>query len=239
MIFALMQFAAAIFLGCAVLLLMAFAIGFGARRKRRVSTFERVTSLLESDAAQISAVPGLAENLSVNTGSRQASKIYGLTPSDPIRVNGPIGELTYISRLSNRQGHGFVGHRLGSIRGLDVFEVVSTDGQEWLILWFDMYWDTKDVFGPPYLQLASAQDPWPDGGAPGLSATNSYMENFPINCWSELIVSAMKLLGFPAVKPIVKLLDQAKISRPLEHRKLLQKVLLTLGKEDLASDLWE
>jgi len=199
-----MQFASAIFFGCAVLLLAAIAIGAGVRRRRLASTFERIVNLLESDAAQISAIPGLAENLSVNTLSRQTSKIYGLTPSDPIRVNGPIGELTYISRLSNRQGHGFIGHRLGSKRGLDAFEVVSADGQEWLILWFDMYWDAKDLFSPLDLRLTSARDPWPDGGVPGLSATSSYIESFPINCSSELIVSTSKLLGFPAVKPIVK-----------------------------------
>ena len=37
---------------------------------------------------------------------------YGESPKNPIRVNGVIGELAYISRLADEEDHiDFIGHR--------------------------------------------------------------------------------------------------------------------------------
>ena len=74
-----------------------------------------------------------------------ATGAFGRSVTNPIPVNGPIGEIKYLNRLKNRYGVGFLFHRLGPIEStvteklLDAFEVVSIDGGVWDILYFDMY----------------------------------------------------------------------------------------------------
>lgn len=98
--------------------------------------FEKMSKLLRDEEMQVAIIinPWLKKHLKSNTKERSIGDFYGVTMNDPIRANGPIGEIIYISRLVNKQGKGFIGHRLGSISGLDVFEVVSTDFQDWKIL---------------------------------------------------------------------------------------------------------
>ena len=228
------------------LLLLAF-IAFGAllalymldQRRQQVlirESLERVYHLLIDEEAQINAVPGLMPYLKHNADTRHFSEDYGVDPRDPIRVNGPIGELVYISRLTNERGSGFIGHRLGSIRGLDVFEVVSTDFNDWFILWFDMYWSAKDLHAPSGLRLSKPSEPWPDGGAPGLSATNRFVAKFPDEYWPEILVSTKEHLGFPIVKPFLKLLNSRSAERPSEHSRLLQDVVVMFRAQGIGSD---
>ena len=41
-------------------------------------------------------------------------------------------EVAYISRLADEEDHiDFIGHRLGSLNGDDIYEVVSRDGHDW------------------------------------------------------------------------------------------------------------
>lgn len=228
------------------LLLLAF-VAFGAllavymlhQRRQKVlikGSLERVYHLLTDEEAQITAVPGLMPYLKHNADPRHFSEDYGVDPRDPIRANGPIGELVYISRLTNERGSGFIGHRLGSIRGLDVFEVVSTDFNDWLILWFDMYWSAKDLHAPAGLRLNKPSEPWPDGGAPGLSATNRFVAKFPCEHWSEILVSTKEHLGFPSVKPFLKSLNGRSAARPSKHARLLQDVVVMFRAQGISSD---
>lgn len=71
---------------------------------------------------------------------------FGQEVTNPIPVNGPLGEIKYVGRLgTKKKGIGYIFHRLGSITmatlqgPVDVFEVVSTDGKEWDVLYIHMY----------------------------------------------------------------------------------------------------
>jgi hypothetical protein len=64
---------------------------------------------------------------------------FGFTESNPIPVNGSLGELTYLSRLETAQGERILYHRVGSIGKIDAFECVTFSGSEWFILFLDMY----------------------------------------------------------------------------------------------------
>jgi len=152
--------------------------------------------VLVDETAQNTCYQGLAKHFKVNARYGDVSKLYGLSPTDPIRANGPIGEVVCISRLIAASGCGFVGHRLGSIKGLDVYEVASTDFSEWFILWFDMYWLTRDRVAPAGLRLSDHVDPWLDGGAPGISAINRFLSTFPDGIWEGLLSSTGKMIGF-------------------------------------------
>lgn len=229
------------------LLLFAF-VAFGAllavynmlaKRRQKVlieGSLEIFYQLLTNEEAQITAFPDLIPHLKRNADLRHFSEDYGVDPRDPIRANGPIGELVYISRLTNERGSGFIGHRLGSIRGLDVFEVVSTDFNDWLILWFDMYWSAKDLHAPSDLRLSKPSEPWPDGGAPGLSATNRFVAKFPDEYWPEILISTKEHLGFPIVKPFLKSLNSRSAARPSKHSRLLQDVVVIFRAQGIGSD---
>src|SRR3546814_10801196 len=53
---------------------------------------------------------------------------FGFTETNPIPVNGPIGQLAYLSRLETQSGQRILFHRLGAIDKVDVFEAVTFDG---------------------------------------------------------------------------------------------------------------
>jgi hypothetical protein len=54
--------------------------------------------------------------------------------TNPIPVNGPIGELAYLSKLETVQGERILFHRIGTVNMIDVLEAVTFSGSEWFIL---------------------------------------------------------------------------------------------------------
>src|SRR3546814_13912845 len=64
---------------------------------------------------------------------------FGFTETNPIPVNGPIGQLAYLSRLETQSGQRILFHRLGAIDKVDVFEAVTFDGSGWFIFFVDLY----------------------------------------------------------------------------------------------------
>jgi hypothetical protein len=53
---------------------------------------------------------------------------FGRSFQNPIPVNGPIGEILYLSSLRTNDRTPIMFHRIGSKNGVDVFETVSLDG---------------------------------------------------------------------------------------------------------------
>src|SRR3546814_4374177 len=53
---------------------------------------------------------------------------FGFTETNPIPVNGPIGQLAYLSRLDTQSGQRILFHRLRAIAKLHVFEAVTFHG---------------------------------------------------------------------------------------------------------------
>jgi len=64
---------------------------------------------------------------------------FGLTPNNPVPVNGQIGQLTYLARLRTKDGQGFFYQRLGSINSVDKYELLSFDGEVSLEVYLDLY----------------------------------------------------------------------------------------------------
>lgn len=231
-----MAITSALFILALLALAVLFAIAKANPTQSAREPLEKIYRLLQDEEIQIAAFPGLKERLKENDASRSVSGLYGLTPKDPIRVNGPIGELIYISRLVSSRGFGFIGHRLGSIGGLDAFEIASTDFSDWRVLWLDMYWQIKDLGAPAGLRLTKQVEPWPDGALPGLSATNRFLANFPHDYWPDILSSTQAQLGFPCVKTSLKTLDTSGVVRPPEHAEILQKVVVMARAEGLGVD---
>lgn len=73
---------------------------------------------------------------------------FGFSESNPIPVNGPIGQLAYLSRLETRNGERLLFHRIGAINTIDVFEAVTFSGGEWSILFTDLYHPRQSKLTP-------------------------------------------------------------------------------------------
>lgn len=74
--------------------------------------------------------------------------------SNPIPVNGPTGEIKYLSKMRSISGSPVFFHRIGSFGStatddsVDGYEIVSTDGTNWNRLYFDMYHPRRSNFAP-------------------------------------------------------------------------------------------
>jgi hypothetical protein len=86
---------------------------------------------------------------------------FGITKSNPIPVNGVIGEVCYINRLRAKTGVGFFYHRLGSMinpinnKSIDQFELVAVDASEWFIIYLSPYYSRRSTKTPTGLTLLS------------------------------------------------------------------------------------
>lgn len=207
-----------------------------AQARRLEAIYEKLRHLLVSEEEQLVPYGSLSSYLKSNVYPRLVGKMYGISPNDPIRANGPFGELVYISRLMTQSGRGFVGHRLGSIKDQDVYEVVSTDFETWMVLWFDMYWTTKDFCAPFGLRLAETDGPWPDVGTVGLSASNRFMPRFPDGFWPDILEVTKDLIGFPLVKPGLKSMQAQVAKRPPAHSRLLKHIVVMVRAQGIDDD---
>jgi len=74
--------------------------------------------------------------------------------SNPIPVNGALGEIKYLGKLRSISGYALFFHRIGSTsspvceQSVDVYETVCMDGSKWSTLHFDMYHPRRSNLAP-------------------------------------------------------------------------------------------
>lgn len=81
---------------------------------------------------------------------------FGRDPRNPIPVNGPIGEVLYLSSLVSERGDFLFAHRLGSQNKIDVFETVTADGENWDLLYLSLYHPRRSRIAPLCYSFRSA-----------------------------------------------------------------------------------
>src|SRR3546814_8182704 len=91
--------------------------------------------------------------------------------SDLIPVNGPIGQLAYLSRLETQSGQRILFHRLGAIDKVDVFEAVTFDGSGWFIFFVDLYHPRRSRLTPDGFRFTK--------DVAQFSGFHKFCENFP------------------------------------------------------------
>lgn len=106
------------------------------------------------------------------------------TISNPIPVNGPLGEIKYLGKLRGMTGHAVFFHRIGSFVSsvtkdpLDLFELVCQDGTQWNELYFDIYHPRRSNLVPkdykilPYDKKLKMDLPFAYG-------VNTFIDDFP------------------------------------------------------------
>lgn len=183
------------------------------------AVFQRVSNFLNSDAEQLSRYPPEFRSLLQNAASVDrlpgSSGPFGQVLENPIPVNGPIGEIIYLSAL-RRNGARVLFHRLGSVDRLDIFECVSADGYDWDLLYFDMYHPRKSHLVPHgYTRAPNAL----------LSGVNITTSEFPNDIYREVLKYSNGVFGFSLADPSIRLsLESCEFIRPPGHAARLAKL---------------
>ncbi|WP_327210799.1 hypothetical protein [Rhizobium leguminosarum] len=142
----------------------------------------------------------------------QGTGLFGKTASNPIPVNGPLGEITYLSRLRTSNGQRILAHRIKSVGTVDVYETVSFDGRTWDHLFFDPYHPRKSQLVPAEYSFVSRPSEFDL-----LTAVNFLVEDFPAGMPAAMRKCASEF-GAPAWMPASEanaLVQRVGFPRPL------------------------
>ena len=168
------------------------------------AVFEKIHRLMQDEALQNGNCPAQLKQLMAAGGAvdqlPDAVGVFGRDLRNPIPVNGPFGELIYISNLRLPNGIQVTGHRLGSRQRpgtdapADVYEIVALDGSHWDKLVFDPYHPRKSRMYPQGLVCSSTPEKF-------LLATNQTVSGFPVGIAEAMQPCAMQFIGAPLVAP--------------------------------------
>ena len=143
---------------------------------------EMISSYLENEEFQnemaMKSNPMLGMKLMVGQDCDEMSGAkgeFGLVETNPIPVNGSLGQQIYLSKLRTQAGSKLLFQRLGSTSNqvgmVDVFEVISFDGEVHAQLFLELYNKRRSRKAPKGFKLA-------DGFSP-LTGTHVRVPNFP------------------------------------------------------------
>lgn len=143
---------------------------------------------------------------------------FGFIETNPIPVNGPIGQLAYLSKLETQSGQRILFHRLGAMGTVDVFEAVSFDGREWFILFADFYHPRRSRITPDGFRFTKEVGQF--------SGFTNFCDDFPYDFVEKK--ASMRDSGLSmAYIAISKVSDQIQnrvFNRPLAHKAKLELV---------------
>ena len=131
---------------------------------------------------------------------------FGYDGTNPIPVNGPIGETVYLTRLRAKSGIGFLYHRIGTVRApfldavIDRFELVALDASQWVVLNLCPYFPRRSLKAPDGTSLAR----WKDANATqrfmlkkDSFGRRKFVDNFPLGLPEAIAADK----GFDVITP--------------------------------------
>jgi len=184
--------------------------------------FEKAIHFLDDEVAQNNSLPeplraGLTQNPSCDQIPNGRGK-FGQTITNPVPVNGPIGELIYLSRLETTEGIPITFHRLGAFNEVDIFEIMSDDGRYWDFLYFSLYYPRKSQFLPSGYKFVS------DKKRPLLiRGTTRKLNSFPKGIFRATCECTEKMLGVAIADSRLMSLDKRTgFLRPQKHSEALR-----------------
>jgi hypothetical protein len=196
------------------------------QNKALQDAFAMVRKVIEDEEFQLSLSPGLTELLKNAPHLDEipgAIGAFGFIESNPIPVNGAVGEISYLSKLQTSGGEKLLFHRIGAIRQIDVFEAVTYSGSEWFIFFLDLYHPRKSKKTPTGFSFTNdlAQ----------FSGFNKYCANFPYDFVEQKQSQSESGLSFAYI-PISKVQQQLQsknFTRPVAHKVKLDMILSRLS----------
>jgi len=189
--------------------------------------FAHIRRILEDEDLQVEMLPepvqALIRSKSACDVKPGATGDFGLSPTNPVPVNGPIGELAYLSKLRTAAGESLLFHRIGAAGQIDVFEGVTMSGSEWFIFFLDMYFPRRSQMAPPGLTISPE--------ASQFSGFTSFCSQFPHDFAAAKAKNAASGLNVAYI-PLSKAeacLERGSFDRPLAHLAKLDLVRAQLS----------
>jgi hypothetical protein len=139
---------------------------------------------------------------------------FGASPGNPIPVNGPIGELAYLSKLRTSAEERLLFHRLGSAAGsaagsIDLYEAVNWSGSQWYLFYLDMYHPRRSRKAPDGFKI---------GGPSHFSGFGKACGNFPYD-FPDHLAENQGILQVAYISPATtgKILGASSFAPPESH----------------------
>jgi hypothetical protein len=204
-------------------------------RKTRVSgeveaVYQEIDRLMDDERAQVDALPEPLRSKVLRGASCDeipgAIGEFGRDPRNPIPVNGPMGEIIYLSNLRTVTLDPIMFHRLGSAGHVDVYETVSVDGAMWDVLFFDLYHPRKSRRTPTGYQIT-------DGVERNrlLSGAYEFVAAFPDQLPGAIANTTGRLFGL-RMRPlrVREAVERFSFDRPAYHQRKFSSVVAFLTR---------
>ena len=152
---------------------------------------------------------------------------FGRDPRNPIPVNGPLGELTYLSNLHTVNSQLIMFHRIGSTSNVDIYETVSLDGAIWDILFLHPFHPRKSQRPPSGYRIVASTE-----RNSFLLGVNDFVAAFPDRL-SDAIADMSERIFKVRVRPsqVREALARAIFERPTDHHTRLDIILNVLKRQ--------
>jgi hypothetical protein len=190
--------------------------------------YRRLDRLMTDEKAQIDGLPepfrsevlsGIdCDEITGATGE------FGRDPRNPIPVNGPLGEMIYLSNLRTATSQQIMFHRLGSFAKIDAYETASLDGTAWDVFFLDLYHPRKSRRAPTGYRIAA------DAEREKLFfGANEFVASFPDQLPNAISNTNERLIG-GRMRPrqIREAVEQINFVRPAGHLTRLNSVMAML-----------
>ena len=143
---------------------------------------------------------------------------FGFTETNPIPVNGPIGELAYLSKLETERGERILFHRIGAVDTIDVFEAVTFSGSEWFVFFVDFYHPRRSRSIPEGFRFTQEVGQF--------SGFHKFCKDFPydfVEMKQSERVSGLTM-AYIAISKVAEPIQKRVYQRPLAHKAKLDLI---------------
>ena len=197
---------------------------FGGNKEEKAlrEALSHIQRILDDEKFQLElvhpAMKAMLESAPAYDQDPRGSGPFGFAETNPIPVNGPIGQLAYLSRLETQAGQRILFHRLGAIDRVDVFEAVTFDGREWFVLFLDLYHPRRSRLTPDGFRFTK--------DVPQFSGFHKFCEDFPYD-FVEKKASERESglsMAYIAISKVSDQIQNRVFNRPLAHKAKLDLV---------------
>ncbi len=205
---------------------------FGGNKEQKAlqEAFGQIRRIMEDEEFQLEMLhPAMKEMIKSSPAydrDPNGSGPFGFSATNPIPVNGPIGQLAYLSKLETNKEERVLFHRIGAINTIDVFEAVTFSGSEWFIFFTDLYHPRRSRLTPEGFRFTN--------DVPQFCGFHKFCQNFPYDFIEMKSTERESGLSFAyiAISKVSEQIENKVFKRPLAH-----KAKLDLVKSQLTSSL--
>lgn len=183
--------------------------------------FDKLWEILQNEPAQVGQYPEPLRSQMMQGANVDQNAMghgpFGISLTNPIPVNGPVGEILYLylSALRVRDKR-LLFHRIKSTQAIDAFECCSIDGSHWGLLFLDMYHPRKSRKAADGYRLAQKNVL--------LSGINQEIADFPRALYPAIVEYSKKRFGMSIADPEIRLaIEKIEFERPESHLAQLRK----------------